>query len=60
MKKGCFMSMIQDAIRRKLFEKLKKLKLSHSKVENVEHNAQKIQEYLQPNTKMKCQKKTLI
>ena len=48
-KKGYFMQKVKKRTREKLFEKLNGLKLSHSKVENVEHNELKMQKYLQPN-----------
>ena len=37
MKKGSFRNLINEKIKIKAFERLQKIKLSHSKVENVEH-----------------------
>ena len=39
----------QSETRNKIFEKLQKIKLSHSKVNMIKHNVIKIQKYLQPN-----------
>ena len=43
-----FQNFISQVIEEKALEYLNKLKLSHSKVENIKHNELKIQEYLQP------------
>ena len=49
MKKAGFMMLIKQKIEKRTFENLESLKLSHSKVEKIEHNGIKIQKYLQPN-----------
>ena len=49
MKKTQFMNKVKCEIRNKIFEKLQKIKLSHSKVNMIKHNVIKIQKYLQPN-----------
>ena len=61
MKKAHFMKKVKHEIEIKTFEKLQKVKLSHSKVEAVEHNIHKIQKYLQPNkTKITKEEAQLI
>ena len=50
MKKGSYMNMIKQRIQAKAFENLEKIKLSHSKVEHIEHNGINMQKYLQPNS----------
>ena len=61
MKKGHFMKKVKKEINLKVFDKLQKVKFSHSKVETVEHNTHKIQKYLQPNkTKITKEEAQLI
>ena len=61
MKKSHFMKKVKEEIQNKTFEKLQKVKSSHSKVEKVEHNTHKIQKYLQPNkTKISKEEAQLI
>ena len=43
------MQIIKQRIKTKAFEKLKKRKHSHSKVENIEHLGINMQKYLKPN-----------
>ena len=50
MKKTSFMKIIKEKNQIKVFEKLTKEKLSHSKVKHVEHNCIIIQKYLLPNS----------
>ena len=45
LKKGFFMQTVKIKIKDKLFEKLNKVKMPHSKVETVEHNALRMQKY---------------
>ena len=55
------MKKVKEEIQNKTFEKLQKVKSSHSKVEKVEHNTHKIQKYLQPNkTKISKEEAQLI
>ena len=49
MKKASFMKKVKQEIELNIFDKLQKIKFSHSKVETVEHHTLKIQKYLQPN-----------
>ena len=49
MKKASFMAKIKEKILMKTLDKFQKEKESHSKVRNLEHNAIKMQKYLQPN-----------
>ena len=61
MKKTSFKKLIKQKINQKTFEKLKSLKMSHSKVENAEHSDIIMQKYLQPNnTKMNKEDAQLI
>ena len=59
MKKGTYMNMLKQSIRKKAFKDLEKIKLSHSKVRNVKHKMFKMQKYLVPNayktTREDCQ-----
>ena len=59
MKKGTYMNMIKESIRKKAFIELEKIKVSHSKVQNVKHKMFKMQKYLLPNackiTREDCQ-----
>ena len=50
MKKGTYMNMIKQRIQTITFENLVKVKLTHSKVKNVEHNGINMQKFLQPNS----------
>ena len=50
MKKSSFMNKIQDENNLKAFEKLQKVKESHSKVRDIQHHLIKVQKYLQPNS----------
>ena len=50
MEKSSFMRVIKEKIRRKTFENMEKIKNSHTKVKNIEHQGMKIQKYLQPNS----------
>jgi hypothetical protein len=50
MKRTSFMNKIKEKINLKAFEKLQKVKESHSKVKEIQHNLIKIQKYLQPNS----------
>lgn len=52
MKKGTYMNMIKQRIQTITFENLVKVKLTHSKVKNVEHNGINMQKYLQPNSEL--------
>ena len=45
LKKGFFMQTVKIKIKDKLFEKLNKVKMPHSKFETVEHNALRMQKY---------------
>ena len=49
MKKVCFMKLVKSSNKSHTFEKLQKIKFSHTKVKNLEHNSLKMQKYLQPN-----------
>ena len=49
MKKGSFMNMVKERIKNKSFQSLEKIKKSHSKVQEIEHNSITMQKYLQPN-----------
>ena len=61
MKKSNFMKKVKQEIKLKTFEKLQKVKSSHSKVETVEHNTHKIQKHLQLNkTKITKEEAQLI
>ena len=61
MKKKDFIKQVKKEYNRKAFDKLQKVKFSHSKVETVEHNTHKIQKYLQPNkTKITKEEAQLI
>ena len=61
MKKSEFMKKVKMENNQKVFEKLQNVKVSHSKVETVEHNVHKIQKYLQPNkTKMTKEEAKLL
>ena len=50
MKKGTYMNMIKQRIQTITFENLVKVKLTHSKVKNVEHTGINMQKYVQPNS----------
>ena len=50
MEKSCFMRIIKEEIRKKVFQHMEELKKHHSKVKDIEHQGIKIQKYLQPNT----------
>ena len=50
MKRTSFMNKIKEKINLKAFENLQKVKESHSKVKEIQHNLIKIQKYLQPNS----------
>ena len=50
MEKSSFMRVIKEKIRTKTFENMEKIKNSHTKVKNIEHQGMKIQKYLQPNS----------
>ena len=50
MKRTSFMKEIKEKINLKAFENLQKVKESHSKVKEIQHNLIKIQKYLQPNS----------
>ena len=61
MKKTSFKKLIKQKINQKTFENLQSLKMSHSKVENVEHSDIIMQKYLKPNnTKMNKEDAQLI
>ena len=61
MKKGIFMNMVKEKIELKAFENLQKKKKSHSKVKQLNHNAIKMQKYLQANqTNIKREEAQLI
>ena len=49
MRKTSFEKLIKEQIKDNVFEKLTKLKKSHSKVNTIEHEVLRIQKYLQPN-----------
>ena len=49
MKKSSFMNMVKRRIEKYSFEKLQQKKMTHSKVDKLEHSEIKIQKYLQPN-----------
>ena len=52
MKKSSFNNLVNKSIAEDAFKKLEKLKLSHSKVENVKHRMLQIRKYFLPsNTK---------
>ena len=58
MKQTSFEGMVKENIRINAFERLEKIKNSHSKVKEIEYKVLKIQKYLQPNkvkiTKDEC------
>ena len=61
MKKGIFMNMIKQRVKNKAFKELEQTKLSHSKVDKIEHNGISMQKYLQPNScKIKIEEAQLI
>ena len=61
MKKGIFMNMVKEKIELKAFENLQKKKKSHSKAKQLNHNAIKMQKYLQANqTNIKREEAQLI
>ena len=61
MKKGIFMNLVKEKIEVKAFENLQKKNKSHSKVKQLNHNAIKMQKYLQANqTNIKREEAQLI
>ena len=50
MKKLKFRKLVKQQVEIKTLEKLENLKLSHSKVKNIEHMSLVMQKYLQPNS----------
>ena len=60
MKKGSFRNLINEKIKIKAFERLQKIKLSHSKVENVEHSGIIMQKYLQPSSEKMTREESQI
>ena len=60
MKKGSFRNLIKEKIKIKAFERLQKIKLSHSKVENVEHSGIMMQKYLQPSSEKMTREESQI
>ena len=61
MKKVSFMKLVRTRIKSDTFEKLEKIKSSHSKVRHLEHKSLKMQTYLQPNlTKITNEEAQLI
>ena len=60
MKKGSFRNLIKEKIKIKAFERLQKIKLSYSKVENVEHCGIIMQKYIQPSSEKMTREESQI
>ena len=50
MRKSNFMSIIKDKIQMQTFQDMEKIKSSHTKVKEIEHENMKMQKYLQANS----------